>query len=214
MMIYSILKAGVVLSAAWCLLALLAQVVLTFRFGRRPDPSVPAGSAAKGVAYAFGPGMMPWAKESAAKHLFTWLAGVIYHIALFFAMTELGFFLFGLMPPPGPAVVIRVVLAAGLLCGLGLLVKRLITPSLKSISGPDDYAANILVNGFLLLAVTSSSYMWTVPLFFLWSIYLFLYIPIGKIKHCLFFIYTRILFGSFSGRRGVLPHRPSADDGR
>jgi len=34
---------------------------------------------------------------------------------------------------------------------------------------------------------------------------MFLYIPVGKIRHCFFFFYSRILFGLFYGRRGVLP---------
>jgi len=205
-MIFSLLKAGVMLSAVFCVLALSYQTIRTIRFGKKADFSTPAGSAAEGIVYAFSRGMMPWAKESAAKHLFTWTAGVIYHLAIFFAFTELGFLLFGLMPPPGPAVVIRIMLAAGLLCGLGLFVRRIITPSLKGISCPDDYAANILVDGLLLLALLATLRAWMVPLFLLWSVYLFLYIPLGKIKHCLFFFYTRILFGSFFGRRGVLPH--------
>ena len=43
------------------------------------------------------------------------------------------------------------------------------------------------------------------PLFFLLAIVMILYIPVGKIRHCFFFFYTRILFGLFYGRRDVLP---------
>jgi hypothetical protein len=34
---------------------------------------------------------------------------------------------------------------------------------------------------------------------------LFLYLPFGKIRHCVFFFSTRYHFGAFFGRRGVLP---------
>ena len=208
---YSLLKAGVVLSAAFCLLALAWQVIRTFRFGKKIDPSIPSGSAAGGVFYAFGKGMMPWAKESARRHLPTWTAGVIYHIAVFFALTEVGFLVAGLLPPPGPALVIGMVLAAGLACGVGLMVKRMVTPPLRAISCPDDFVANVLVDGLTLLAILALRWTWIVPLLFLWSIYLFLYIPFGKIRHCFFFFYTRILFGRHFGRRGVLPGRGHAE---
>jgi hypothetical protein len=206
MTIYPFLKAGVVLSAAFCLLALTWQIIRTLRFGKKADPSIPSGSGVEGILYAFGWGMMPWAKESARRHLLTWIAGVIYHIAVFFALTEVGFLVAGLLPPPGPALVIGIVLAAGLFCGLGLAVKRLVTPSLRSISCPDDFTANILVDGLLLFAILALRWTWAMQLLFLWSIYLFLYIPFGKIRHCIFFFYTRILFGRHFGRRGVLPH--------
>ncbi len=207
MMIFSILKIGVAASAAFGLAALAWQIIRTLRFGGRRPLSTPSGSAAEGTIYAFGRGMLPWAKESAAKHLLTWTAGVLYHLALFFAFTELGFLLAGLLPPPGPAAVIRIVLAAGFLCGLGLLAKRIVTPALKGISSADDYISNLLADGLLLLAFLAMVLPWTAPLFFLWSIYLFLYMPFGKIRHCVFFFYTRILFGTFFGRRGVLPRR-------
>jgi hypothetical protein len=34
----------------------------------------------------------------------------------------------------------------------------------------------------------------------------FVYVPLGKIRHCLYFFFSRIFFGKFFGRRGVLPH--------
>lgn len=207
MTLYSILKAGVLLSAAFCLLALTWQIIRTLRFGKKVDPSIPSGSGVEGIFYAFGRGMMPWAKESARAHLPTWIAGVIYHIAVFFALTEVGFLMAGLLPPPGPALVIGIVLAAGLVCGLGLMAKRLVTPPLMAISCPDDYIANLLVNGLFLISILSLRWTWVVPLLLLWSIYLFLYIPFGKIRHCFFFFYTRLLFGRHFGRRGVLPGR-------
>ena len=42
------------------------------------------------------------------------------------------------------------------------------------------------------------------------SIALAVYVPLGKIRHCLFFFPTRYFFGSYFGRRGVLP--PGAAD--
>ena len=198
------LKSLVISSAALCLAALVWQVVRTLRFGWRPNPSVPSGSAAAGVFYAFGPGMAPWAKESARAHLPTWFAGVLYHLAVFTALALLGFHIFNFSLPSGAEWPVRGALAFGLAAGLGLFIKRLISPALVPISCPDDFASNLMVDGFLVLALAAS---WgaAVAGFLIWGAALLLYIPFGKIRHCFFFFYTRILFGRFFGRRGVLP---------
>jgi len=204
------LKLLVIAGAAACLLALGWQFVRTLRFGRRGDPSVPSGSAAAGILYAFGPGMAPWAKESARAHLPTWIAGVLYHVAAFSAFALLGLNIADRLPSRDLDLVFRVVLVAGLAAGLGLLVKRLTSPALHPISCPDDFVANALVDGFLALSLAST---WAgetgwgtaaLPLSMLWGTVLLLYVPFGKIRHCFFFFYTRVLFGRFFGRRGVL----------
>lgn len=194
----------VLASAAVCLLALVWQIFRTLRYRRLGDPSVPAGSAAAGVFYAFGPGMAPWAKESARAHLPTWTAGVLYHMAVFAAFFMLGLSIIGHPLPPGLEIGIRLVLTAGLVAGLGLFAKRLVSPSLAPISCPDDFASNLMVDGFLVLAL-AATWQAAVPSFLIWGVVLLLYIPFGKIRHCVFFFYTHILFGRFFGRRGVLP---------
>jgi hypothetical protein len=198
------LKLLVLASAAVCLAGLAWQVVRTLRFGRRGDPSVPSGSATAGVLYAFGPGMAPWAKESARAHLLTWIAGVLYHLAVFAAAILLAIVVAGLYPNPDVIVVWRIILAVGLAAGLGLFFKRLLSAALAPISCPDDFASNLMVDGFLALAL-AATWEAAVPSFLIWSAALLLYIPVGKIRHCFFFFYTRLLFGRFFGRRGVLP---------
>ena len=103
---------------------------------------------------------------------------------------------------------IRGALAAGLLCGLGLLIKRIALSYMRFISCPDDYLSNLLVNLLLSAALLTTYSPVMQPVFFWSAIALSLYIPLGKIRHCMFFFYTRILFGAFFGRRGVLPNRP------
>ena len=198
------LKSIVLASAAVCLTGLVWQVVRTLRFGRRNDPSAPAGSAMVGVFYAFGAGMAPWAKESARAHLPTWFAGVLYHLGVFTAFILLGLTVVEIPWPAPAAWPLRAVLALGLASGLGLFAKRLISPALVSISCPDDFASNLMVDGFLALAL-DATWEAAVPSFLIWGAALLLYIPIGKIRHCFFFFYTRILFGRFFGRRAVLP---------
>ena len=98
-------------------------------------------------------------------------------------------------------------MAVGILCGVGLLMKRLTLGYMRAISCVDDYISNALVNLFLILVLLESFLQTLRPILFLVTIILFLYIPLGKIRHCFFFFYSRILFGQFYGRRGVLSQK-------
>jgi hypothetical protein len=205
------LRVVVLISLAYALAALIFLVVRTFAFGRTSAYAAPRGNVGRGLVYAFGQGMMPWAKESAAKHLPTFLAGILYHAGIFAA----GLLLIALLAELGLSSimlkVLRVALAAGLACGLGLFAKRLILPYMRFISCPDDYLSNLLVNILLAAALVASLLPAFQPLLFLSAIALSVYIPMGKIRHCFFFFYTRLLFGMFFGRRGVLPHRVAGE---
>jgi len=202
------LRLTVLAAAGWCLAALVFQAVRAYRFGAHDVHSAPAGAPLKGIAYAFGPGMMPWGKESAARHLPTYLTGIGYHLSVFLFLAYLATVIFGIIPPESWRVPLTAVFAAGAVGGTGLLVKRAVKPVLRSISCPDDFASNALVD---LLLVTAAASLW-IPAadaaLLGTAAVLFLYIPLGKIRHCFFFFYSRILFGIFFGRRGVLPPRP------
>jgi nitrate reductase gamma subunit len=100
----------------------------------------------------------------------------------------------------------RIILIAGLISGLALLIKRILKPHMRSLSNGDDHLANILVDLLLLSALTSSFTGTAQTAFLAIAIIIFVYIPFGKLRHCAFFFYSRILFGEFFGRRGVLPH--------
>jgi hypothetical protein len=199
---------AVLAAAGWCLGALAFQVARAWRFGGHAVHSAPAGEPLRGVAYAFGPGMMPWGKESAARHLPTYMTGIVYHLAVFLALALVGAAVFRVALPSGLTLPLTLVLAAGAVGGVGLMVKRASQPVLRSISCPDDFASNALVDLLLLAAIAS---LWLpageIPLLVTAAV-LFLYIPAGKIRHCFFFFYSRILFGIFFGRRGVLPVQP------
>jgi hypothetical protein len=93
----------------------------------------------------------------------------------------------------------------GLVSGLGLLFKRIFESQARRLSQPEDFGANLLTNVFLASALAVSLTSEATVLFQAYSIFLFLYIPTGKIRHCFFFFLSRILFGRFFGRRGVLP---------
>ncbi|MCK7476890.1 MAG: hypothetical protein M0C28_04620 [Candidatus Moduliflexus flocculans] len=77
------------------------------------------------------------------------------------------------------------------------------------------------VDSFLLLALLHSFIPALEPVLLGFPVLLFVYIPLGKIRHRFFFFYTRIVFGLHFGRRGALPgsgqarlHRGEPDLGK
>jgi hypothetical protein len=192
------------------LVLLTFQVLQTRSFGRRSLHSVAAGKRLPGIAYALGRGMMPWEKESAARHLPTYIAGMIYHVGVFAAILSVLLLAAGIQLPAPGITIFRLLLAVGLFSGTALLLKRVSQPKMRSISCPDDYVSNLLVDGFVFSGLLSSWLTAAEPVFFAAAILIFLYMPLGKIRHCFFFFYSRILFGSYFGRRGVLPRRRPA----
>ncbi|MDI6809689.1 MAG: hypothetical protein QME66_12015 [Candidatus Eisenbacteria bacterium] len=199
------LRLAATASLVFSVVFLSMEILKTFSFGKKRLYAEPRADGRKGVLFAFGLGMMPWEKESASKHLPTYTGGIVYHAGIF-----AGFFcLLSVIVPfglPQPLVaVFRILFVLSLLSGLALLARRIIAPALKAISCPDDFASNILVDLFLLSAFLNTLSAGVSALFLILSIVMLLYIPFGKIRHCFFFFYVKVLFGLFFGRRGVLP---------
>jgi len=196
-----LLGMAVAAAAVFAAGALVWLVLQTFGYRRTPS-----GNGWKGVTYAFGRGMLPWEKESAGRHLLTLGAGALYHAGVFLALLQLLALILGVDVPQTLAPFLQIFLLVSLLCGVGLLLKRAFLPVLRALSCPDDYVANVVVDLFLLFSLlTAREGAWTNWLLGI-SIAFFIYVPLGKIRHCVFFFYTRVLFGLFFGKRGVLPH--------
>lgn len=200
-----LLKTGVLVSIGVAMVSLTWMTIGTRSFRSDPRYAQPRGNRLTGILYAFGPAMMPWHKESAGRHLATYLLGIFYHTGIFAGILSLLLHVFDAVPGTITVRIIQVALAIGTFAGILLLLKRTVSPVLRAISCPDDYVSNILVDGFLVLGLLVSLGQ---PLATAWygiSIALFLYMPLGKIRHCAFFFTTRILHGIFFGRRGVFP---------
>jgi nitrate reductase gamma subunit len=208
------LRYGVALSFFICVAILSFEIVSTLAFGKRSRFAQPKAGGLRGVLYAFGRGMMPWEKESAAKHPLAYFGGVAYHVGIFAALLYL--FCVALFVELGALALslLRLLLILGFMCGSGLLLRRALSSRMRKLSSPDDYASNLIVDAVLLLAAIDTRFgsathlASTTWLLLLVSIIMFLYIPFGKIRHCFFFFYVRVLLGQFYGRRGVLPPRP------
>lgn len=203
----NVLRIGV-LCASLFAVAFLIGLLRRVRSFKAPSlKAEPRGQERRGIQYAFGRGMMPWEKESASRHLLTYIGGFIYHFGIFAGLFWLFSRVFAAALGQFPLLAIRVLLTAGLVFGLGLFVKRSALPMMRGISCADDYVANLLVDAFLLSALLSTFSDPFSRLLYAVSILMLVYIPLGKIRHCIFFFYSRILFGRFFGRRAVFPKR-------
>jgi hypothetical protein len=203
----TVLRWAVVISGLYSAGALVYLILKARSLGQPAAFSRPQGRPSSGVIYALGRGMMPWEKESTRLHFLTYIAGIFYHIGIFVAFAILLAKIFNLKISSPFLEILRLFLTIGLLSGLGLLFKRILKPHARRLSQPDDFGANIFVNVFLAACLAASLRSDLTSFFLAYSIFLFIYIPTGKIRHCFFFFYSRILFGLFFGRRGVLPPR-------
>ena len=208
----NLLRLGVVGAGLWCLLALGWEFRRAKAFGERKLFSRTAGDPGAGIRYAFIQGMAPQAKESVMLHLPSYLAGMMYHAGMFSAFALLAESLFHWQPPFLAAWLLGGISLVGAVAGLSLFLKRTIQPHLRGISNADDFLSNFLGTAFAALA---SCAVWSPGLEQAWMLEgtaLMVYVPLGKIRHCLFFFPTRYHFGAFFGRRGVFPPTASPSE--
>ncbi len=203
---FTVLKLGVAASVVFCIVVLAAILMRTLAFGRRQTYAHPRGSSFAGILYAFGLGMLPWEKESAAKHIWTYAGGILYHLGILMAVLFLAAVLLSMSLSTTLLQTVRILLVIGAVCGVALLIKRILKPQMRSLSSGDDYLANVLVDLFLLSALIATFTETMLTPFLTLAFIIFIYIPFGKLRHFVFFFYSRILFGDFFGKRGVVPH--------
>lgn len=204
-----LLKIAVALALAYCVVMLAMLLRQSLAFGARPIYAQPNGKASQGVSYAFFTGMLPWKKESVAKHIPTFVAGIFYHVAIAIGFMELLLAVFAPDTSPLPIRLQQLLLGIGLLSGLALLAKRIMLRKMRVISAADDYVANAAVNVFIGAALLSTFSTRFDPVLLIVALALLIYLPLGKIRHCVFFFCSRYFFGAFFGRRGVLPPQTS-----
>jgi hypothetical protein len=199
------LHVAVLVAAAWALGALAFAWLRARGFGRRVLFAPAAGDPAAGIRYAFTNAMLPQAKESVRMHLPSYAAGVVFHLGAFAAFGLLAVTLARIQVPAAIAWIGRIATLAGALGGLALLAKRSLTPHLRGLSSPDDFVANLLTTGFATLACAASLDPRLQTVWLVIAAVLLVYVPIGKIRHCLFFFSSRAFLGAFFGYRGTFP---------
>ncbi len=203
------------LVSQWAALAGLAICVagLGLRWRRsmeraRPRDLAPArGSGMAGVMYAFSAGMMPWAKESTRRHWAAYLRGIGFHVGLFVGLPLLVVSPWWSLAPEAVRLVAAVMLGLSALLAVAGVVMRVSEPILRQLSTADDYAAIVLVSIFLALEAAGLAAAPWLPGMYVAAGILLAYVPLGKIRHCLYFFFARTFFGQFVGRRAVIhPH--------
>lgn len=199
------LRVAVGLSALWALAGLLWAWRASRAFGPKVYRSAASGDAGAGVRYAFGAGLLPTAKESVRTHLFAWAAGLLYHAGLGAGLALVALAAAAVALPEPLAEGLGAVALAGALCGAGLWVKRAASPVLRALSVPDDYLSNALATATAALAGLSALGLAPPAAPLGCAAAFLLYLPLGKIRHCLFFFPARASFGALFGRRGVFP---------
>lgn len=173
---------------------------------KAPAPvSQPKGSTRAGVLYAFTLAFAPTAKESASRHLPSYLAGIGFHISVFTMLARLLASLAFATLPNALDVAVAVISGIGLVFGLGLLVKRLAEANLARISVPDDFLSNLLVDAAFAACLAATVIPALLPLFQVTGALLLLYMPLGKLRHMVFLLSSRRHLGIHFGRRGVRP---------
>jgi hypothetical protein len=198
------LQVAALVSAGWAVVGLTGAAVRAWRRATVPLVAPPAGPSWPGMLYAFGAGMSPRAKESARQHPIVYVAGMLYHAGIFAALATFILVFTTLRPQTSVRIAFTTMLSAASIAGAGLVVRRTRTPLLRAISAPDDYAANLLVDVWLVTAAFSWMAPATTSAFLLASVVLAAYAPLGKIRHCVFFFLSRGLYGARLGRRGII----------
>ena len=192
---------GALAIAVWS----LARARIGIGSARSRSFAPPRGSPAAGVRYAFTTAFLPWAKESASGHLPWYLAGIVYHAGIFAMLARVVLTLVVREPLGWIEHGLAALFAAALACGFALLARRRLDPTLRAISVPDDLVSNLLVNAALAAACAAALAPAALPVFQLAGAALLLYAPLGKLRHMLFLLTGRRLWGEYYGRRGVLP---------
>lgn len=164
----------------------------------------------RGILYAFTLGMAPWEKESTRTHWIAYLRGIFFHVGIFTA-----FGVFVVSPwleilPTWFTWVALLITGLGAIFGFAGIFMRLAGPNERVLSLPDDYASVFLSSLFITLAFAVLIWNAVLPAFYLLTGILAVYIPWGKIRHCVYFFYSKFFFGYGFGRRGVL--NPSKSD--
>lgn len=203
--------AGILIGLAGILLRL--REILNRPF--KQDLSRARGDVRRGILYAFTLGMAPWEKESTRRHWVAYIRGILFHVGVFAAIGILlaSPWLF----PQGQAsnlpswllAGLALVTGAGALFGFAGIAMRLSGENERALSLPDDYFSVFLTSLFTALASLVLFVPAGLPAFLIVGGLLAAYIPMSKIRHCVYFFYSKFFFGKSFGQRGVIGHSES-----
>lgn len=196
-----------ILAVAGLALGILGILLRINAIMRRPfkqDLARARGQVRRGILYAFTLGMAPWEKESTRRHWVAYIRGILFHVGIFMGFAVL------LASPWLERMPDFLVIAAAIITGIGAIAGffgvwlRWGDRNERVLSIPDDYISVILTSLFTTLAFIVLFFPGAIPVLYLVTAILGIYMPLSKIRHCVYFFYSKFFFGSNFGRRGVI----------
>ncbi|MBN3036571.1 MAG: hypothetical protein JW861_13375 [Bacteroidales bacterium] len=169
-----------------CLTGCIIHLVKLVRPGKPRDYSRPAGRVGTAILYSLSGAMNTTKKESAFLHLPTYKAGIIYHLGIFSAVPLFLILLSRSFHSAWWQWPLASLFAVTGLCGFGVWAKWIVKKELRSISIPDDYISNILVTSVQFMSAIVLLHPEWLPVYFLLTSALLIYIPTGKLRHAEF----------------------------
>ena len=200
----------------YCAIVMCGHLIRLVRLGKPKDLSRKSGSVAKGVVYANTAAMMPNQKESAYLHLPTYTAGIIYHLGTFLSLL---LFILLLIPPVEAwlfsiewlCALLAACLCVSVACGFVLFFKRVFNKGMRVLSHADDFLSNLSTTLFQLFTLIALCYLGgsrcVSTAYYLVCGWLFKYLPVGKLRHLLYYFAARYHLGFFYGWRNVWPQQ-------
>ncbi len=186
------------------LIGLLLRINEIMRRPFKEDLSRPRGNVRRGIAFAFTLGMAPWEKESTRRHWVAYIRGILFHVGVF---TAIAAFLASPWLDQLPQWLLWLaggVTAIGAVFAYAGIYLRLSGENERVLSLPDDYFSVFLTATFTALAAVVLLTGTGLPVFYLVTAILGVYVPFSKIRHCVYFFYSKFFFGAGFGRRGVI----------
>lgn len=162
------------------------------------------GSVGRAVLFAFTLGMAPWEKESTRIHWIAYLRGIFFHVGIFIAIGVLLVSPWLSLIPKWITWLAAAVTGFGAIFGFAGIFMRLSGPNERMLSLPDDYFSVFLTSLFITLAFATLLWPAVLPAFYIVTGILGVYLPFGKIRHCVYFFYSKFFFGISFGHRGVI----------
>jgi nitrate reductase gamma subunit len=200
---------------------MIYRLVRILMLGWSRDRIPAKGSKVGGVVRTYLKGILawpfiPWVRRTFSKNPVIYLAGGLFHLALF-TILILGTAhmlvwksLLGFGWPTLPLPIVDWMAAVGIVAMVGLLIHRLVNPVMKLITGPAEWT-----NWTLVFLPMVTGYIMTHHLFFpyevLFSVHmlsvdlLLIWIPFSRIAHFVFYFFSRTIHGTEFGKRAVNP---------
>jgi hypothetical protein len=170
------------------------------------DRAVPRGKELPGILWAYVTIFMPWSMESTSRQWPRYLEFAFFHLGIF--VNILVSFLISYTPRVLETFVREVfvlIVAAGMVMACVRLIRRIVIPRMRIISTPDDYVSLIIAILFLAFGIPAvyGSGM-ALIIYFLIAFIFLVYEPFSKIRHYIYFPFTRYFYGVQIGSRDLV----------